>query len=289
MSDTIFSVRIDEEIKNAFTNMAKEAGINNKEFMEQLISLYNLNRVTMNSVIDTESDISELQNISRRMVDIFSNLIAKMDLTVNECKRNKEDIIAQSEKLKEHHKEELKEAEEKASQLKHTIEELRKENDNLKKQIENNHENSASIKSLNKMQEEKLLELEGKLMEDEKQLESMELMKKRWEALKGENDELKNIVENYRINVEELNKKIQVLNKENADMSQQFEENYNNKLSLAIEKVELNKNREILQLKEDKYNELLRIQKEYSEKILSLTEENRLYQETIRKITEKAK
>ena len=43
MGDAILSVRINEELKDKFVTLAQSSGINNKEFMEQLVSVYELN------------------------------------------------------------------------------------------------------------------------------------------------------------------------------------------------------------------------------------------------------
>lgn len=97
MGDTIFSVRIDEDIKNKFNAFAKDAGINNKEFMEELMSLYVLNKAAASSSLDVNSDINELQNISRRIVDIFINLISKIDVIGKEKDKINKDTLSKYE------------------------------------------------------------------------------------------------------------------------------------------------------------------------------------------------
>jgi len=70
--DTTFSVRINDDLKSKFNELAQKEGINNKEFMEQVIKFYELNSIK-DSNLNISDDITELQDITSRIVDIYKN------------------------------------------------------------------------------------------------------------------------------------------------------------------------------------------------------------------------
>ena len=45
MADTVFSVRIDEELKNRFMELAQENGVNNKDLMQLLVTQFELGQI----------------------------------------------------------------------------------------------------------------------------------------------------------------------------------------------------------------------------------------------------
>ena len=45
MADTVFSVRIDEALKNRFMELAQEDGVNNKDLMQLLVTQFDLGQI----------------------------------------------------------------------------------------------------------------------------------------------------------------------------------------------------------------------------------------------------
>ena len=45
MADTVLSVRIDEELKQRFIELAQETGVNNKDLMQLLVAQFELNQM----------------------------------------------------------------------------------------------------------------------------------------------------------------------------------------------------------------------------------------------------
>ena len=73
MADTVLSVRIDEELKQKFIELAQESGINNKELMEVMVSQFEMGKVSDGSS-QFNQDFEELQRITKRMNEIYLNL-----------------------------------------------------------------------------------------------------------------------------------------------------------------------------------------------------------------------
>src|SRR3712207_6763357 len=98
MADTIFSVRVDEQIKGKFNELAKSIGINNKEFMEEILSFYELHKVSEESIINIQSDVNELQHITKRMIDIYINLVEGIKLANTEKDDKRKKALEEKEK-----------------------------------------------------------------------------------------------------------------------------------------------------------------------------------------------
>ena len=270
--DAILSVRISDDLKQKFNELAQSEGINNKEFMEQVVKYYELNRVREKNSNMTE-DINELQAITSRMADIYINIVERNNVKTLESKnihknelidkdkegqRLKEDITL----LKEEKKEEIKKIcllEKHQYDSKHTIKELQ--------------ENNNSLKTLNNMQGEKILKL----------TESNEkYIKYKDEILKLKTDIDKSVNDNIELTNNLLNKSNEVDNliKEINDLKQI---NYNKIKELGVkskENIEIQKERsifqmdkEILKLKETQQLKIQQLQESFNDRINGLLKE----------------
>jgi len=83
--DAILSVRISDELKQKFNELAQSEGINNKELMEQVVKYYELNRAREEDNNMSE-DIKELQTITSRMADIYINIVERNNTKALEVK-----------------------------------------------------------------------------------------------------------------------------------------------------------------------------------------------------------
>jgi len=102
--DAILSVRISDELKQKFNELAQSEGINNKELMEQVVKYYELNRAREENSNMSE-DIKELQTITSRMADIYINIVERNNTKALEVKNiHRNELVEknnQIEKLKE--------------------------------------------------------------------------------------------------------------------------------------------------------------------------------------------
>ncbi|MEG0306573.1 MAG: hypothetical protein RR636_01435 [Clostridium sp.] len=85
--DSILSVRINEGLKEKFLKLAEEQGVNNKEFMDVIIKAYELNKASCD-VDYIKNDVEELQIITKRILDIYVNIIDKNKLKSLELTNN---------------------------------------------------------------------------------------------------------------------------------------------------------------------------------------------------------
>ncbi len=156
--DSILSVRISEELKEKFQSLAEVEGINNKEFMDLIIRNYELNKASTGTDF-IKSDVEELQSITKRILDIYINMIEKSKVknseVINSFKGTLEEETNRSEKLKgniESLKKELEDLKSHNKELKDSLKEY-------KEFLEKEREDIKGYKELNLMLKDKVNEL----------------------------------------------------------------------------------------------------------------------------------
>lgn len=151
MADVTFGVKVSEEMKNELSLLMKEHTLSGKEFMSMLLASYQLDKARENSSL-YESDIVELQNLTKRIHSIFINMTEKSKLNYKEeqealqkvieaQKEEKEQLLQknqQSEEIVKKLQLDLNKQKEEEAALKEEITKSKKAFDILKKQSENN-------------------------------------------------------------------------------------------------------------------------------------------------------
>ena len=277
--DAILSVRISDELKQKFNELAQNEGINNKELMEQVVKYYELNRAREENSTMSE-DIKELQTITSRMADIYINIVEKTNVKTLELKNiHRNELIdnnLQFEKLKEELTL-LKEDNKKINSLGKELSEAKHINKELQ-------ENIKSLKTLNNMQEEKI----SKLSETNE-----EYIKYKEEIIK-----LKIDLERSRSEIQQFNNELSIKKNEEDRLKKQIgdlEESNKNKINelqiKAIQDIEMQKERtslqvanEILKLKEEQQLKVQELQENFSNKINNLLKEKEEASERFRNV-----
>lgn len=270
--DAILSVRISDELKEKFQSLAEEEGINNKEFMDLIIRNYEVNKAATNTDF-VKSDIDELQNIIKRILDIYINVIEKNKLKnseiANTFKGTLEEEANKNEKLKED-----------ISNLKKEIDEIRTENNNLKDSLkehkallEKEREDLKGYKELNLMLKEKINELNSYKNEAVDLKKRNEEIASHFKTTKEEkdsyisklneelrrNDILKSQIDDIKINYED---KI-------IEMTRDFER----QMKLKDDEIEITIQKEVLQKEEEYRKEIWSVKSVYNDKISKLIED----------------
>ena len=188
--DAILSVRISDEVKQKFNELAQNEGINNKEFMEQVVKSYELNRAKEEDS-KMSSDINELQTITNRISDIYINIVERNNIKNLEVKNVHKNELADKDK-------EFQKLNENIISLKDEKKEDNKKLSLLEKdQVDNKHilkelqENTKSLKTLNNMQGEKILKLNETNAKYIKYEDEILVLKTDFDKLKNENIQFK--------------------------------------------------------------------------------------------------
>ena len=167
MADAVLSVRIDEELKQKFLELAQENGINNKELMEVMVSQFELAQVSDGST-QFNQDLEELQRITKRMNEIYIHLFERTQVRELEIKnkesvlrhKQEEEIAALNEKL-----EVIEKKDREIQGLKDRLKKLTQEFDDLK-------EEQSHIRELNQLLKDKNSQLEKVFADSQAKIEA---------------------------------------------------------------------------------------------------------------------
>ncbi len=276
MGDVTFGVKVSEEMKNELSQLMKEHTLSGKEFMSMLLASYHLDKAREETQL-FESDIVELQNLTKRIQGIFLNMTEKSKVSYKEELDALKKVIETQQtekdewvKTKDTLEAALKEAQVKENEAQKREETLcekvsiaYKEIEVLKKQLENNlllhhkfEEEASKLKEQIKSYKRLEVEIEERNNENTK--------------LKERNDEIASEIWFLQREVEKLQKEIQQLHKKYEDEKNIAQTQFDLKLSNALLNQQLEwqeKNNslkeEILSLKEEK----VALEKQYHRKL----------------------
>ncbi|MCB2306198.1 hypothetical protein LGL08_06890 [Clostridium estertheticum] len=270
--DAILSVRISDEVKQKFNELAQSEGINNKEFMEQVVKYYELNRAREEDS-NMSSDINELQTITNRISDIYINIVERNNIKSLEVKNLHKNELVDKEKevqklyeniisLKEEKKEENKKItllEKDQSDNKHIVKELQ--------------ENTKSLKTLNNMQGEKILKLNETNEKYIKYKDENLVLKTELEKLKNENIQLKQDLSNKNEEARRLTNQVDESNKINEKKIDELETKAKQDIEVQKERGIFQMDKELLKLKEEQQLKIQELQESFNDRINKLLKE----------------
>lgn len=276
MGDVTFGVKVSEEMKNELSQLMKEHTLSGKEFMSMLLASYHLDKAREETQL-FESDIVELQNLTKRIQGIFLNMTEKSKVSYKEELDALKKVIETQQtekdewvKTKDTLEAALKEAQVKENEAQKREETLcekvsiaYKEIEVLKKQLENNlllhhkfEEEASKLKEQIKSYKRLEVEIEERNNENTK--------------IKERNDEIASEIWFLQREVEKSQKEIQQLHKKYEDEKNIAQTQFDLKLSNALLNQQLEwqeKNNslkeEILSLKEEK----VALEKQYHRKL----------------------
>lgn len=233
-----YSVKLDAKTKEELLNLIEtESEGTAGDFIEVLINTYKTNKVS-NAVMDTKSELKELNILTSRIYNLYSNLIEKHNIALNNIKADFQGKLSEKDKLIE--------------ELEKQLEECKITNENLSNKISKLNEEYFILKKKKdelKVQSEKDNKLIARLENDIEELHEIKKL----------NKELNEQIENFKKRIDELNKQNQlsqtiIKDKEREITNLQerikaIEANYNEQLKKEIRKLELDKQQEILEIK----------------------------------------
>ena len=266
--DAILSVRISDELKRKFNELAQNEGINNKELMEQVVKYYELNRAREEDNNMSE-DIKELQTITSRMADIYINIVERNNIKTLEVKNiHRNELIDKNEEI-EKQKEEvklIKEENKKIMQLGNDLSDAKHEHSELQ-------ENIKSLKTFNNMQGEKIIKLSETNEEYIKYKDEIEKLKIEHDKLTNENMALNKNLLNKGNEVDKLIKDIEDLKQINKSRITDLEIKAKDDIEMQRERSIFQMDKEVLKLKELQQLKLQELQEIFNDKINGLLKE----------------
>lgn len=280
--DSIFSVRINEDLKNKFLELAEEEGVNNKEFMDLIIKSYEMNKAVVSSNY-IKGDIEELQGIIKRILDIYMNMADKSALRIAECKNNyeialqkEEERVLASSKLQDGLKEEL----EKLKQDKSSLEKIIEEN---AKDLIKEKETTKEYKEMVEILKTKVMDLEGYKSSYENFLEKNTELTSTITSLKESISKCEKDNQRYRDEITKLQEQLSKEEESSKSKLEDIKDELLRKSTLKEEELLLKHKQEAFQKDEAYRNELWNLKNTYEEKISKLNNDKSLLLDKLEK------
>lgn len=266
--DAILSVRISDDLKQKFNDLAQSEGINNKELMEQVVKYYELNRAREEDSNMSE-DIKELQTITSRMADIYINIVERNNIKALEVKNiHRNELVDKNSKVQKLNEEVTLVKEENKR-----IKTLEKELYDAKNIIKELQENIKSLKTLNNMQEEKIIKLTDNNEKYIKYKDEIIKLKTDQEKSINENMMLKNDLLNQKNKAEKLIAQIDGLKEINTSKIEELQIKAKQDIEMQRERTVFEMDKEILKLKERQQIKLQELQEDFNDRINKLLKE----------------
>lgn len=134
MADVTFGVKVSEEMKNELSELMKESTVSGKEFMGMLIASYKLER-TKDKAELFEGDLRELQGLIKRIQSLFTNMIDKSALELENQQRACEKVLQENEQAQNQLKEVIENQKHEMEVQNQTIKEMNGKEKQLLKQL----------------------------------------------------------------------------------------------------------------------------------------------------------
>ena len=255
--DSTWSVRIPDEMKEKISGMISESGLNSKDFLAQIIQIYELKQVKdLQPLI--ESDIDELAAITGRINNIFINIGNRITSYLRQKDDENHLKLTEKSEMLELLNKNIKEQDEKLLKYQEKVNALENENEEVNFKFAQLNEICEANKALlaeYKDKSDTLLEL---LNENKEYKATIENLKSELSLLEIKSQEYETIISNLK------------------NQLQTSEHEFKIALQKEQELFQLNKDKEILQLKTDYQQKVELAHQIYSDKtkeLLMLIEE----------------
>jgi len=266
--DAILSVRISDELKQKFNELAQTEGINNKELMEQVVKYYELNRAREEDSNMSE-DIKELQTITSRMADIYINIVERNNIKHLEVKNiHRNELIDKNSEVQKLKEEVIITKEENKK-----IKTLEKEQTDTKYTLKELQENIKSLKTLNNMQEEKILKLTDNNEKYLKYKDEIIKLKLVQDKSTNENMQLKNELLNKNEETARLIRNIEEIKQINENKIEEHKIKSKQDIEMQRERTTFQMDKEVLKIREEQQFKLQELQENFNNRINKLLKE----------------
>jgi len=253
---TTWAAKIPVDLKNKITAFIKEEDLSSKDFMNNLIALYEIDKLKRNSGI--ERDISEFQDNLTRISEIFKTALTRNNSIESSLEKKYEQILEQKEQEIKQKEEEIKKATESLESKTKALSLTEKSTKELESVIEKLNKEASKSDELLSQYKIQIEALEKKIIHCKAIEEEFEKASKEIIAYKEEIKLLNNKIDSFKTQIQEKEKNnenyiLTLTMKKNQEISNLKEKHQLDIISLTNKTSEEIKNYvlEISSLKED--------------------------------------
>lgn len=269
MSDTIYSVRVPEEIKEKINYLVEETGLSSKEFMQELILTYEINK-TKEIVPIIEQDLNELQTLTRRISSIYVNIGERINIITQETENEFQELLQQKDEKILSLKEKLVTLEEINAFYNTDVQKLKNELLDYKEAAEEKEKNYKD--TIDRFEE--VVESNKALIEEYKsKIDTLSGIVEEYKGYKTENQEIKN-------QLQQSGEKLVFIEKQNLELNDtlkklkyeidELKEKHSEEIINTEERLEFQCEKRILQLEKHYQDQIHKLNQEHNERIKQL-------------------
>lgn len=282
MSDVTFGVKVPEELKRQLEELQKNFRTG-KDFIQQLVNIYQVEK-TKESIPTVAEDLKELQTLTQRINNIYLNLSYRIEGINKVQEEEKQELLKSKDFI--------------ITDLQTKIETLKAENNALDNTCSNQvnsindlyekvnqlTQNNDSIKALNEEYKSKIDTMAGIVEEYKNYKITNEELNKLLADSQTKNVELNNNVKEKDYVIEKLSGEVDAIKKDTENKIQQLNTKHDEVIRVVKEKLEIENDRAILELKLHNQKEQQEIQHKYNQEI---QEYQNKYKELLKELREK--
>ena len=272
MKDVTFGVKVPEDLRDEINEMMKDSGLVGREFMQQLVDSYMLDK-NKQEIPEMAEEIKELQLLTHRINEMYLYLGTRFQNIIKSREKEKEEISIENVQEKEAYDQtidkynsELKEVKEEMLKLQEKLDTTKDLNKELSSKVDDINGYNENYKELNKQYKRNIEELA-------QEVKALEHFKEENDKLVVDNNSLQENNDNLASELWFAKREIEKL----GDKLLQNKEEYKGYMSRLKEQHTLEKQTTILelQLEHHKNIELLNekaanMQNEYNNKLKEL-------------------
>lgn len=246
---TTWAAKVPMELKNKISEIIKDENLNSKDFLYNLIDLYEIDRLKKNSGM--EKDLEDLQLSLNRVLNIFKSCLERNNSIENSIEDKYINVVKQKDSEISTLSEQLEKVKKEKEDILAKNDEAKRESDDLK----------ASIKSIQKEVEEK-----------NEYLAALKEKADYYSKISVQNEEYKNEIESFKSSLDQVKSELKDSGVREADLAKEIETLKNQK-EVEITQLKMSFNNELSDLKDKHNSSLLQAQDKYSEEISSKMDE----------------
>jgi chromosome segregation ATPase len=255
MADTTWAVKVTDELKEEIINLNKKSGLQGKDFMQYLLSLYEIEEAK-ETIPEIAEDLRELQVLTQRINDVYLNLSYRIEnINIGKEEEVKKEIMQREKSIKE---------------LKIDLDKIKEENEDLHKEFNNKVKSEKELQDKVKQVNESYKNLMNLSNEYKEKIDTLLIKVKDMEGFEAENSELKIASNKLTEEVKKLNNTIDQKDEYISSLEQSKNElkiKHEEKLVLLQKQLENENEKSILNLQKQYQNDIADLKLQRDEKI----------------------
>lgn len=204
---TTWAAKIPVDLKNKISAFIKEEDISSKDFMSNLINLYEIDKLKKNSGI--ERDVAEFQDNLMRISEIFKTALVRNNSIESNLEKKYNQLLEQKEQEINQKEQEIKQKDIDLEKVKELLENKTKELSSIQKNVKELENLTEKLHKEISKTDELLLHYKNQIETQEKRIINLETIEKSYEKVSNEITEYKEAIKSANNQVEIIKAQIQ--------------------------------------------------------------------------------